>query len=143
MITNIKNYSRFVKLLSIVGISVFSSTITYNTHNYITSNIDVYSSKDTKIYNTYDSNYKSVKSKDNAIDNTLTGEEKAIVIAKQNAPYDVDYIDVQYIEDEIGKLTTLDVYLKLPQDADQKLIFDVSRSVTGLFESEEYLITYL
>ena len=72
----------------------------------------------------------------------LSIEENAIKIAEENAPFDINEIKVDYIDEDSEKLTVIDVYLDLPSDTNYKELFDLSSKVTNMFE-EEFLITYM
>jgi hypothetical protein len=139
--TQNKEY-KIIKVLPVVVLAIGGSTVSYSStyHSKIVENC--YTSPKSFSYISYKSdsiNYKSNISE--LVNHSL--EEKAIKIAKDNVPYPFESIKIDYINDDYGKLTTIDVYVKLPNEIDDALITKQSKIATNLVESDNFLITYM
>ena len=140
MIVNQNKYRNFLKILSTIGIFVFtynynSISVSENEKNSFSSTS--YSHKIRSLI-TFEEKHRNVKKK-----KKINQHDLFIKIAKDNAPYEIENINVESIEDDFGILHTINVYMKLPNNYDDDLIVSSSEKSTNIINSDEYLVVYL
>jgi len=136
-----QEYSTIGKL-SAVGLALVTSSVSYSSPINFQKKEEIASSAPK---NFISMSYKStsIDYKDNTNNIIDLSLEKAIKIAKDNAPYSFENINIEHITDLLGKLTTIDVYMSLPKEIDDDLIIQQSKKATNLISNDNYLITYL
>lgn len=138
MIYNKSKYKKLLTILSTLGIFLnfsYAKDFTYETTNVNLSSFTKSSLKYTNLelpINQYNEKIQS-----------LTDEEKAIEQAKKFAPIQIEEIVVEHIDDEMGKLMVVKVYLDFSKELEDEQYIQASSNATKAINSENILIKYL
>lgn len=135
-----KEYS-VIKNLSVVGLAIATSSVSYASVIHPQNVKADYSLSQNFTSIAYQYNSVDYKSNINKTINLLL--EKAIKIAKSNTPYPIKDIKIDQISDTNGKLTTIDIYMELPDKINDNLIMMQSKKATDLIALDDFLVTYL
>ncbi len=135
-----KEYS-VIKNLSVVGLAIATSSVSYASVIHPQNVKSDYSLSQNFTSIAYQYNSVDYKSNINKTINLLL--EKAIKIAKSNTPYPIKDIKIDQISDTNGKLTTIDIYMELPDKINDNLIMMQSKKATDLIALDDFLVTYL
>jgi len=140
MIVNQNKFKNFLKILSTIGI--FVSTYNYSSVSTSENEKNSFSSTNyshkIKSLITFDEKHRNVKKK-----KTIKQHDIFIEIAKNNAPYEIEDVNVESTEDDFGTLHTINVYMKLPNNYDDNIIMSSAEKSTNIINSDEYLVVYL
>jgi len=128
--------------LSVVGLALATSSVSYSSINYSSRKIETsYSMPKDFVSVSYKTT--SIDYKQNINETIDISLEEAIKIAKENTPYDFKDIKIESISDSLGELTTIDIYMSLPNEVNDDLIIKQSKKATDLIGLNDYLVTYL
>lgn len=138
MIYNKSKYRNLLAILSSIGVFLnfsYAKDFSYITANTHLSNFTKSTSNYTEVTLPINQNKKQILS--------FNIEEKAIEKAKEFAPAKVDEIEVEHINDEMGKLTIIKVYLDFSKELEDEEFIRASSIATKATNSENILIKYL
>ncbi len=138
MILNNNKYIKFMNILFAVGFSTifsYAQNFSYETSNENLSYINKYASSYVDL--------RIVKEEKDIKPNNLSIEEKALEIARNFAPEKVEEISTEYINDELGTLTVINVYLDFDKELNDEDYIKASNEANEAINTKNILIKYL
>ena len=136
MIVNNDKYKKFLLILSTFGLFL---NFTYaNSFKYNSASIHMTG------YQKISSDYREIIISNKDVKNeTLNNNEKAINVAKQFAPANIEEIVSENLNDEMGVLSIVKVYLEFSDELQDEDYDNATKNANNAINSENILIKYL